>query len=84
MFLKFAEESALYRAPGQPGPVPVFSLHGSRIYDKIVEVYRCNKRKDHNGEFTQGMHPPRNVGYDEHQEYRHCSTKYVRTYKAAQ
>ena len=88
MFIKFAKESALVRGPGIPGPVPVFSQHGARMYDKIVEVYRSNKRKEKNQdgieEFIGVAHPPRNVGYSEYKEDRSQSTKFVRTYKAMQ
>ena len=84
MFIKFAEESALVRRPGMPGPVPVFSQLGARLYDKTVEVYGSNRKRGHNGEFTLDMRPPRSDGHDEQQEDKHTSTKHVRTYQAAQ
>ena len=88
LFIKYAEESALVRGPGMPGTTTAFSHHGARIFNKIVEVYRSNKRNEKNQdgieEFTGMAHPPRTVGYSEHQEDRSQSTKFVRTYKAMQ
>ena len=79
IFIKYQDPAALVRGPTSTGRPTVFSLHGARIANKIIEVYRSNRRI-RNNVYVEAR-APGDPGFCEWQQDLAQSTKFYRTYR---